>query len=39
MQALGENPTTLEIQKMITKMDWDKDGQLNFDEFVCMVVI
>ena len=26
MQALGQNPGPIEIQKMITKMDWDKDG-------------
>ncbi len=39
MNALGEDPSDSEIRKMIDKIDYDKDGRIDFDEFVCMVIM
>ncbi len=39
MNALGEDPGESEIQKMVEEIDFNNDGKIDFNEFVCMVVI
>ena len=39
MNALGEDPGESEITKMVEKIDFNSDGRIDFNEFVCMVVI
>lgn len=38
MRAMGHNPTQIELQEMIEEVDNDKDGAINFEEFVNMML-
>ena len=38
MRAMGHNPTQIELQEMIEEVDTDKDGAINFEEFVKMML-
>ena len=38
MRAMGHNPTEIELQEMIEEVDADKDGAINFEEFVTMML-
>ena len=38
MRAMGHNPTEIELQEMIEDVDMDKDGAINFEEFVSMMI-
>ena len=38
MTGLGENPTPDRIKKMIREIDYDADGEVDFDEFICLMV-
>jgi len=37
MRALGQNPTEIELQEMITKGDVDDDGTISLTEFLAMM--
>ena len=39
MQSLGQNPTDSEIRDIINEVDADRNGQLDFEEFVTMMSI
>ena len=39
MNALGESPSASEIAAMVAKIDYNQDGRIDFNEFVCMVII
>ncbi|KAJ2446302.1 hypothetical protein GGF42_005736 [Coemansia sp. RSA 2424] len=34
LKALGKNPSDMRVREAISKLDADKNGKLNFDEFV-----
>ena len=38
MTNLGENLTTEEVEEMIKEADLDNDGQIDFDEFMKMIM-
>ena len=38
MQGLGETPTEEKINDLIQQIDYDGDGVVDFDEFVCLMV-
>ena len=38
MNALGENPTPERILEMIAEIDYDSNGIVDFDEFICLMV-
>ena len=38
MQGLGETPTQEVIDQLIAEIDYDNDGEVDFDEFVCLMV-
>ena len=38
MQGLGENPTPERINDLVAQIDYDGDGEVDFDEFVCLMV-
>ena len=38
MQGLGENPTPERIDELIREIDYNDDGEVDFDEFVCLMV-
>ena len=38
MQGLGENPTQEKIDELILEIDYDNDGEVDFDEFVVLMV-
>ena len=38
MQILGEDPTPEQIAKMVSEIDFDADGVVDFDEFTCLMV-
>ena len=38
MQGLGENQSEEEIDMLIKEIDYDDDGEVDFDEFVCLMV-
>ena len=38
MQGLGESPTPERIDELIAMIDYDGDGEVDFDEFVCLMV-
>ena len=38
MQGLGESPTPERIDELIKDIDFDDDGEVDFDEFVCLMV-
>ena len=38
MQGLGETPTPERIDQLIGEIDYDGDGEVDFDEFVCLMV-
>ena len=38
LQGLGETPTQERVQEMINEIDFDGDGEVDFDEFVCLMV-
>jgi len=37
MKSLGQNPTSEDLQDMINEVDADKDGTIDFEEFLCMM--
>ena len=37
MQALGQNPTEEQIQHMMNEIDENNDGQVSYDEFICLI--
>lgn len=37
MRSLGQNPTEKEIAELIKEVDTDKDGNINFQEFLNMM--
>ena len=37
MRSLGQNPTEAEIQSMINEVDTDRNGSLEFPEFLTMM--
>lgn len=37
MRSLGQNPTEIEIEKMIKEVDVDGNGEIDFSEFVQMM--
>ena len=38
MTGLGESPTPERIDQLIGEIDYDGDGEVDFDEFVCLMV-
>jgi Ca2+-binding EF-hand superfamily protein len=38
MKTLGQNPTADEIKQMIHEIDEDGDGNVDFDEFLLLMV-
>ena len=38
MQGLGENPTPEVIDELIKEIDYDDDGEVDFNEFICLMV-
>lgn len=38
MNSLGENPTKEQVSELIEQVDYDKNGSVDFDEFICLVV-
>ena len=38
MQGLGENQTPEQLDELIKEIDYDDDGEVDFDEFVCLMV-
>ena len=38
MIALGENPSTEKIEKIVVDIDYNGDGKVDFDEFTCLMV-
>ena len=38
MQGLGENPTPEMIDEFIREFDYDDDGEVDFNEFICFIV-
>ena len=38
MQGLGESPTPERIDELIKQIDYNDDGEVDFDEFVCLMV-
>ena len=38
MQGLGENPTPERIDALVKQIDYDGNGEVDFDEFVCLMV-
>ena len=38
MNALGEQASQAKIEQMIASVDFDNDHQIEFDEFVCLMV-
>ena len=38
MQGLGENPTPERIDELIREIDYNSDGEVDFNEFVCLMV-
>ena len=38
MQGLGQNPTPEKIKEMINEIDYDNDGEVDFHEFICLMV-
>ena len=38
MQGLGENPTPERIDELINEIDYNNDGEVDFSEFVCLMV-
>ena len=38
MQGLGENPTPERIASLVAQIDYDGNGEVDFDEFVCLMV-
>ena len=38
MQGLGESPTPERIDELIREIDYDDDGEVDFDEFVCLMI-
>ena len=38
MSALGENPSKIKIQQMIERFDFNRDGDIEFEEFLCMLI-
>ena len=38
MSALGETPSITSIQKMIERFDFNQNGEIEFEEFICMIV-
>ncbi|KAH8770448.1 hypothetical protein F5882DRAFT_361892 [Hyaloscypha sp. PMI_1271] len=37
MKESGQNPSDEEVQKIISEVDLDSDGAINFDEFIAMM--
>ena len=37
MRSLGQNPTEVELQDMINEVDTDRNGTLDFSEFLAMM--
>ena len=37
LRSLGENPTELDLKEMIKEIDTNKDGNVNFNEFLVMM--
>ena len=37
LRNLGQNPTDLELQSLFNEMDIDRNGKVDFSEFVAMV--
>ena len=37
IRSLGQNPTDLELMTIISKADIDRNGTIEFDEFVSMM--
>ena len=38
MKSLGQNPTEAELQEMINEIDIDGNGEIDFDEFLLLMV-
>ena len=38
MQGLGENPSPEQIEALIKEIDYNSDGEVDFEEFVCLMV-
>ena len=38
LQAFGENMSQAKAQKLIEQIDYNNDGEIDFDEFICMMV-
>ena len=38
MNFLGENPSTSQVSQLIAEVDHNDDGEVDFNEFVCLMV-
>jgi calmodulin len=38
MRSIGQNPTDIELKEMIEEVDQDKDNEIDFNEFVTMMM-
>ena len=38
MISLGENPTMEKIEELIKEIDFNSDGKVDFEEFICIMV-
>ena len=38
MQGLGENPSKERIEELIVQVDYDCNGTVDFNEFICLMV-
>ena len=38
MNFLGENPSTSQVSQLIAEVDHNEDGEVDFNEFVCLMV-
>jgi len=38
MKSLGQNPTEEEVERMIVEIDYNGDGEVDFEEFLMLMV-